>query len=196
MTDRVRVGMIGTSWWADWMHLPSVVSHPRAEVVAICGRTREPAERLAAKYRIPAIYADYREMLEGADLDAVIVATPDDTHHPIAMSALNKGLHLLCEKPLANTLADAEEMARTAERMGVKHMTLFTWRWTPVWVELRKQLKSNSIGRCHEARFAWLGDGAWNKDYKWRRDAGRSNGVVADIGAHMIDFVRWALDDI
>ena len=57
-------------------------------------------------------------------------------------------------------------------------------------------MDQNGIGRCHEARFAFLGDGAWDKDYAWRRDATRCNGVVADFGAHMIDFVRWYLDDI
>ena len=178
------------------MHLPSVTSHPAAEVVALCGRTKAPAERLAAKYGIPAIYSDYRDMLDKAGLDAVMIATPDDSHHPIALRALDKRLHVLCEKPLANSLADAEAMVRAAEAAGVTHMTFFGWRWNPVWAALKRHMDQNGIGRCHEARFAFLGDGAWDKDYAWRRDATRCNGVVADFGAHMIDFVRWYLDDI
>ena len=115
------------------MHLPSLASHPQAEIRAICGRTRARAEAVAAKYRIGAIHSDHRALLDRGDLDAVVIATPDDTHPEIAMAALERGLHVLCEKPLANTLAAAEEIAAAAARVGVVHMTMFTWRSVPVW---------------------------------------------------------------
>ncbi|HRW09960.1 MAG TPA: Gfo/Idh/MocA family oxidoreductase, partial [Caldilineaceae bacterium] len=105
MTESVRVGVIGTSWYADMMHLPTLQSHSQAEIAAICGRNREPAEVLAKKYAIPAIYSDYREMIEQGNLDAVVVATPDDLHYPMVMAALDAGLHVICEKPLASTVA-------------------------------------------------------------------------------------------
>lgn len=196
MGDKLRVGMIGTSWWADWMHLPSIASHPAAQWVAICGRTAEPAQKLADKYGIGGVFADYRELLAQDALDAVVVATPDDTHVEIAMAALDRGLHLLCEKPLANTLAEAEQIARRADAAGVRHMTLFSWRWAPVWAELKRQLDAGAIGRPLEARFAFLGNDAYSPDYRWRRDGARCNGALADFGAHMIDFVRWYLGEV
>ena len=196
MGDKLRVGMIGTSWWADWMHLPSIASHPAAEWVAICGRSAEPAQKLADKYGIAAVYTDYRQLLAHEGLDAVVLATPDDTHFEIAMAALDRGLHLLCEKPLTNVLAEAEQMARKADAAGVRHMTLFSWRWAPVWAELKRQLDAGAIGRPLEARFAFLGNDAYSSDYRWRRDGARCNGALADFGAHMIDFTRWYLGEI
>ncbi len=196
MSATIRVGMIGTSWWSDWMHLPSLQSHPRVELAAICGRTAEPARRMAEKYRIPAVFTDYRQMLADCPLDAVALATPDDTHFDIAMAVLEKRLHLLCEKPLANTLEHAEKMAGAADAAGVRHMTLFSWRWAPVFVRLKQEIDAGSIGRPLEARFAFFGNDAYSPDYRWRRDGSRCNGALADFGAHMIDFVRWYLGEI
>jgi predicted dehydrogenase len=101
MPDQVRVGVVGTSGFTDFVHLTDLKSHPRASVTAICGRRdRQRAAELAATYDIPHIYTDYHEMLARAPLDAVIVAAPDDLHYPIVMAALDAGLHVLCEKPL------------------------------------------------------------------------------------------------
>src|SRR5262245_44551294 len=97
----VRVGIVGTSSWADSMYLPALTQHPQAEVVAVCGRNRERAEAFAARWKIPAVYTDYRHMITDAGLEAIIVATTNDAHYPITMAALDAGLHILCEKPLA-----------------------------------------------------------------------------------------------
>ncbi len=82
MTERVRIGLIGTSGWADEFHLPAVGSHESGTVVAICGRDRHQGELLAHKYGVPSVYTDYQTMIDQAELDAVIVATPEDLHHP------------------------------------------------------------------------------------------------------------------
>ncbi len=105
MIDKVRVGVVGTSWWADGMYLPALRSHPRADIAAICGRDQARAAKLAEKYGIPSIFADYAEMIERGKLDAVIVSVPDDLHYDVTMRALEAGLHVLCEKPFALTAA-------------------------------------------------------------------------------------------
>ena len=138
MPERVRVGVIGTSWYADMMHLPNLKSHPRAELAAICGRNRERAEEMARKYEIPRVFTDYRELIEEGDLDAVVVATPDDLHHPMTMAALDAGLHVLCEKPMALNAGQAGEMYDKAEAAGVKHMVFFTYRWWPSYRYLKQ----------------------------------------------------------
>ena len=99
MPGEVRVGVIGTSWWADDMHLPSIKSHPQARLAAICGRNRERAEEMAAKYDIPLVYTDYREMIAKGGLDAAVISTPDDLHYPITMAALDAGLPP-CTQPM------------------------------------------------------------------------------------------------
>ena len=74
MPDKVRIGIVGTSWWTDYMFAPSLRSHPQAELAAICGRNRDRADEMAAKYSIPQVYTDYREMFGQGKLDAVVVA--------------------------------------------------------------------------------------------------------------------------
>ena len=95
MTKQIRVGVVGTSWWADMMHLPALKGHSGACVTAICGRNRERAGVLAQKYGIPSVFEDYRLMISQAKLDALVIAVPDDLHYPIAMTALDAGLHVL-----------------------------------------------------------------------------------------------------
>jgi predicted dehydrogenase len=194
--ERIRVGVIGTSWWAEAMHLPSLNSHPRVELAAISGRNRERAASLAAAYRIPAVYADYRAMLERARLDALVVVTPDDLHHEMALAALKGGLHVLCEKPLALTIEQARELAARAESAGVKHMVGFSWRGLPHYRYVQTLLESGYIGRCYAASFAYLTGGGARAKYSWRYDQRRSNGALGNYGAHMIDLARWLLGDI
>jgi predicted dehydrogenase len=196
MTEQVRVGLVGTSWWADLMFLPSLKSHSRAEIVAICGRNRNRAEELAQKYGICQVFTDYQEMIEQGNLQALVVATPDDLHYPITMKALEAGLHVLCEKPLALNADQAKAMYEKAEAMGVKHMVLFTWRWLPHFQYLRRLLEAGYIGRCFHCHLSFLGGYGRNGQYMWRFDAQRANGILADLGSHMIDFARWYVGDI
>ncbi|GAG40971.1 unnamed protein product, partial [marine sediment metagenome] len=85
MSEQVRVGVIGTSWYTDVMHLPNLKSHPHTEIAAICGRNRDRAEEMAKKYEVPLVFTDYREMIEKGNLQAVVVAAPDDLHYPMTM---------------------------------------------------------------------------------------------------------------
>jgi predicted dehydrogenase len=196
MRKTVRVGVIGTSWWANWMYLPSLRNHPNAELAAICGRDLQRAGELAKTYGASEVFADYREMIAAGSLDAVVVAAPDDLHHPMTMAALDAGLHVLCEKPIANNAALAKEMYEKAQAADVKHMILFTWRWQPHFALMKKLVDEGFVGRFHHARFSFVGGEPRNKSYRWRFDARRANGVAGDIGSHMIDFARWYMGDI
>jgi predicted dehydrogenase len=89
-----------------------------AQVVALCGRDRERAQPLAAKFAIPAIYTDYRQLFDEAQLDAVVISTPDDMHYEMVMAAFDAGFHVLCEKPLATNGAQAKAMLERAEAAG------------------------------------------------------------------------------
>ena len=117
MTDKlVSVGVVGASWWADAMHLPALDSHPGARTLAICGRNRANAQKMADTWSIPQVYTDYAEMIDRADLDAIVISTPNSTHYPITMKAFERDLHVLCEKPIAMTYAQAREMAADGRR--------------------------------------------------------------------------------
>ena len=194
--DRVRVGMVGTSWWADGMHLPSLKSHPAADVVAIAGRDQTPARAMAQKYDIPQVYADYRVMLAQAKLDALVVSVPDDLHYPIVMDALDAGLHVLCEKPLAMDAAQAKVMYEKAEVAGVRHMTYFTWRWRPQIHYVHQLIEHGFVGRVLHCQLSQIGGYARGKEYAWRFDARRANGVLGDLGSHIFDMSRWFVGEI
>lgn len=196
MTERVRVGVVGTSGWADSMYLPNLKHHPGAETVAICGRDRDRANELASKYGIPRVFTDYRAMIENADLDAIIIAAPDDLHCPITMVAPDARLHVLCEKPLALSASHARTMYEKAEAAGVTHMVMFTWRWLPHVQHMKHLIEEGYIGRCFQSHFSFLGGYGCDGQYAWRFDGRRSNGILGDLGSHMIDLARWLVGDI
>lgn len=196
MPDRIRVGVVGTSWWTDMLHLPSLQSHPRADVVALCGRNRANADALAQKFGVPQVFTDYRAMIEQAGLDALAIVTPDDEHHQMALDGLDAGLHVLCEKPLAGNTAQAREMHARAQAAGRQTMVFFTYRWMPQNIYARQLLAEGRIGRCRQANFQFLMSYAGEQKYAWRFDGRRANGVLGDLGSHVIDLARWYLGEI
>jgi predicted dehydrogenase len=196
MTNKVRVGIIGTSGWTEAMFLASFKSHPAAEISAICGRNLERAQEMATKYQIPKVFTDYRELLEEGNLDAVVVATPDDLHYQMTMEALDFDLHILCEKPVALNAGHAREMYEKAEDKEVVHMVLFTWRWQPHFRYLKQLVDEEKIGRIINGSLYFLADFGLEPVYRWRADGDRTNGVISDLGAHIIDFSRWYMGEI
>jgi predicted dehydrogenase len=196
MADQVKVGVVGTSWWSEWLYFPVLTDCKGAELVAVCGRNGTRAHEMAAKYHIPQVFTNYQDMIGQADLDALIVATPDNTHYPITMMALNKGLHVLCEKPLATDAKQAMEMLDTAHSRGVKHMVMFTWRWMPHYLYLKHLIDEGYIGHTYHFHLRFLGNRGRTKEYTWRFDSQYSIGVLGDLGSHMIDLAQWLLGDI
>jgi predicted dehydrogenase len=116
---KLRIGVVGAGWFASRRHLPDIRRCPGVELVALCRRTPEELARLAAEFQPQRTFTDYDRMLADAPLDAVLVATPHALHYPHAKAALERGLHVLVEKPLAITTREAEELAASAEARGL-----------------------------------------------------------------------------
>jgi predicted dehydrogenase len=196
---KLRVGLIGTSAWADEFLLPALRSHEQAVVAALCGRDRQRATVIEEKYGVEAVYTDYREMIETAGLDAVVVATPEDLHHPMVMAAVEAGLHVLCEKPMAFSAAQSAEMLTAAEAAGVKHMVQFTNRGLPHYRYLKRLLEDGYVGEPYHAYFYWPTGWAPSQEinpYHWAADPHRAKGSLNELGSHMIDVARWLLGDV
>jgi predicted dehydrogenase len=196
MPEAIRVGVIGTSWWLDTAHLPMLKADPRVELVAICGRDRARAQEMADKYAIAEVYADYQEMIARARLQAIVISAPDDLHYAMAMAALDAGLHVLCEKPLALNAAHARAMYEAAEARGVRHMTFFTWRWMPHYRYMVELIAQGRIGRVVDCQFSFLMRLGRAPIYQWRHDPARANGVVGDLGAHLFDLAQYLVGEI
>ena len=196
MSERVRVGIIGTSEWADFMYLSSLHEYPQADLVAICGRNQEHAQEMAAKYNIAQVFTDYKAMIDQAGLDMIVIGAPDDLHHEIAMQAFEAGLHVLCDKPLAFSLQQARDMLDAAQKSHQKHMVLFTYRYYPFFRYVHDLLTDGLIGRCYHCEFRYLMGYARQPQYFWRIDQERANGALGDLGVHMIDMARWLVGDV
>jgi predicted dehydrogenase len=151
---------------------------------------------MARKYEIAGVFTDYHEMIEKAELHALIIAAPDDLHYAMAMDALNAGLHILCEKPMARNVEQAREMYEKAESVGVRHMVMFTHRWWPHIAYLKKLIDEGHIGRCYHCDMVLLWEYAREARYEWRLDRERSNGVLGDLGSHMIDWARLFVGEV
>ncbi len=196
MAGKIRVGVIGTSWFTDTFHLPALISHAQARVVAICGRGRARAEEVARKYNIPQVFGDYQEMIERGGVDAVVVAAPDDQHYAMAMAALDAGKHLLCEKPTALHADQAREMHEKAQSAGVIHLVMFTFRWAPEYQHLRALVEAGFLGRPYHCQIRYLSQWGLAGDYNWRYDRQRANGALGDLGSHAIDLARLFFGEI
>jgi predicted dehydrogenase len=191
MTEhKLRVGVIGTSGYADGMHLTNLSNHPGARLAAICGRNQDRAEELARKHDIPQVFTDYREMIETGNLDALVVASPDDLHYPMTLAALDAGLHVLCEKPLALTVAQAQEMTEKAEAADVVNMVMFTSRWSPHLRYTQQLIEEDYVGRCYHCDLRQIASSGRDGRYGWRFDGERALGMLGDHGSHMIDMAH------
>ncbi len=195
---RFRVGVIGTSWWADLEHLPGLRSRPDVELAALCGRDRGRLEAMAAKHGVPATFTDWREMIARGGLEVLVVATPNALHREQALAALAAGLHVVCEKPLAMNAGQAREMAQRAEAAGRATLTFFTHRAVAAAAHLKRLLGEGFLGRVHHVSAEYLTASHLKpgKPASWRmRRAESGTGVLGDIGSHLVDLVRWWLGD-
>lgn len=192
----VRVGLIGTSGWSGFAHASALAEHPHAEVVAVCGRDRDRATGFAKQFGIGSVFVDPYELIAQSNLDAVVVALPDDLHHPVTIASIERGLHVLCEKPAAMTAVQARDMRDRANAAGVTHMMMFTYRWLPHLRYLRDLLRDGYLGTCNHAEFRFVMAHGRQPQYAWRFDAARANGVLGDLGVHLIDLARWLVADV
>jgi len=192
----VRVGVFGTSWWADSMYLPALRSNPSAEVVAVCGRNAERATEFASRWDVPHALTDPARMLE-LELDAVVVATPNDTHSDLTMAAIEHGLHVLCEKPVATDPITAKKMADAAAVAGVVTLVPFTYRHMPSNRWFKELIDSGWIGRPHHLSLRYFTGFGLDPSYSWRFDPDvAGSGVLGDLGSHWLDMAIWLFGEI
>ena len=143
----VRIGIIGPSWWVDYWHLPALLHHPRARIIGIAGEKARSPQEVAAKYGESVRYfTRASDMLDETHPDGVVVCTPNDLHFPSTMAALERGIHVICEKPLALDSDQARLMTETAKESGLIGMTNFPYRANPCVLAFRQLLAGNAVG--------------------------------------------------
>ncbi|MEM6283297.1 MAG: Gfo/Idh/MocA family oxidoreductase [Chloroflexota bacterium] len=193
----IRVGIVGAGFWTEAMYLPAIAKHPHAETVAVCGRNAERTQAFATAQGIPHHFIDFHEMYNSGLIDAVIISTGNDTHYPMTMAALDAGLHVLCEKPLAMTVQQAHEMTQKAEATGLKCMVPFTYRFMPAERYIKQLIDDGYIGRPYLLNMRYYTGYARGNDYQWRFDLEKSGGgVIGDIASHFFYLAYWYYGEV
>ncbi|WP_434453085.1 Gfo/Idh/MocA family protein [Lentzea sp. E54] len=193
---------MGAAHSQAWRVAPRFFDLPLRPVMSVLagrdpGRTRAAAERLGWAESV----TDWKSVLDRDDVHVVDICTPGDTHAEIAVAALDAGKHVLCEKPMANSVAEAVTMAEAAERAarrGVRAMVGFSYRRVPALGLARDLVAQGRLGRIHHVRAQYLQD--WIVDpsapLSWRLDKDKAgSGALGDIGAHIVDATQFILGD-
>lgn len=183
----LRVGVIGLGW-AGRSHLARYVTRPDVEVVGLAGMETALREELAAEHGVPVAVDRWEDLLQQAELDAVSVAVPTFLHAPITIAALDAGLHVLSEKPMARTSAEADAMVAAARRNNRVLEVAFNHRYRGDITAMREQVEAGAVGRVYHAKAEWwrrsgipsLGSWFTNKEMG-------GGGPLIDLGVHMLD---------
>jgi predicted dehydrogenase len=202
MPPTLGVGLIGYAFMGAahsqaWRTAPHFFDLPlRPQLTVLAGRDAVRVADAAERLGWSSVETDWRRVLERDDVDLVDVCTPGDTHAEIAIAALEAGKHVLCEKPLANTVAEAEAMAEAAARAatrGVRSMVGFTYRRVPAIGLARELVAQGRLGEIRHVRAQYLQD--WIADptapMSWRLQKEKAgSGALGDIGAHIVDLTQ------
>jgi predicted dehydrogenase len=160
----------------------------------ICGRDRAGLEAAARQFGWEEVETDWRRVVERKDIDVVDVSSPGYLHAKMAIAAAKAGKHIICEKPLANTVADANKMLQAVERAGVKHMIMHNYRKIPAVVLAKKMIEDGRIGKIYHYHGAYLQDWIMDPEFPlvWRLEKKLAgSGALGDIGSHAIDLARF-----
>ena len=192
MADKVRIGVAGTSWWADAMYLPALATHPLADVRAVAGTRPEHTREFAAKWNIPTAYDTVEAMLDGEPLDALLVLTPNKSHYPIAHAALERGLHVLCEKPVGMNACEARALADLAAAKGLTTMVPFTYKNMPGMRYLKELVDEGYIGDPYHLNMRYFAGYGRDGAYAWRFDLDVAGSALSgDLGSHVAYWAYW-----
>ncbi|MFJ5714351.1 Gfo/Idh/MocA family protein [Neobacillus sp. NPDC093127] len=197
--EKLRVGVIGCGSIAQHRHLLEYKANKFVELVAVCDINEERVKEEAEKYGATA-YINYEELLKKGEVDAVSVCTPNYLHAPISIAALEAGIHVLCEKPMAISKQEAETMIAAAKISGKKLMIAHNQRFVTSHQRARQLIASGEIGKIYSFRtaFGHGGPEGWSVEGKegWFFQKEKAFvGAMGDLGVHKIDLLRYILGE-
>jgi predicted dehydrogenase len=207
MTGTLNVGMVGYAFMGAvhsqaWRTAGRFFDLPLApELAVLCGRSAAATQAAADRMGWAAVETDWKALVRRDDVDLVDVCTPGDTHAEITVAALEAGKHVLCEKPLANTVEEARAMVAAAERAqarGVHSMVAFNYRRVPAIALARRLVEQGRIGEIRHVRAVYLQDWIVDPEFPlvWRLQKDKAgSGALGDIGAHIVDAAQFVTGD-
>jgi predicted dehydrogenase len=192
MRKPLHVGVIGLGMGR--YHLERYQNVRQAKVEAICDSNVDLAHRTAKEFSVPQVFTSFDEFLANADIDAVSIVVPNFLHKEMTLACLEKGWHILCEKPMAMNTAEALEMQAKVQESGRKFMIHFNQRFRPEHQYFKKVVASGELGPVYYATAGWRrmryipGLGGWFTQKKFS-----GGGPLIDLGVHMLDLTRWII---
>lgn len=193
--ESVRIAVIGAGHIAQVVHIPFLSKSTSAELVAVCDLNAQKARWVAEKFNIPQHIVDPETLFKSDEIDAIDLCTPTDSHRDLAVSALSAGKHVLVEKPMARTAAEAREMVEAADRYRRTLMVGMNVRFRRDAITLKSFVDGNEFGRVHYIKSGWMKQrnlaGAKNSWHFDRQASG--GGVLMDLGIQILDLGWWIL---
>ena len=191
----LKVGVVGIGW-AGQQHLKAYSTIPGVQIAAVAGMEEELLHSLQAEYTIPHAYLRWEDMLECKELDAISVAVPTFLHAPIAIAALERGLHVLSEKPIARTADEGRTMVAAARKAGRVLDVAFNHRRRGDIQKLKSIIDAGELGRPYYAKASWLRRTGIPRLGSWFTNPELSGGgPMADIGVHVLDYALHLLGE-
>lgn len=193
--DRVRIGVIGCGGIVKAVHLPQLQSHGQADVLWCADVDAGAARDAAGRFGVPHSGTDYRALLRDHPVDAVTIGTPHNAHHDAVMAALEAGVHVCCEKPLAYNLPQAREMAGEARRRGVITFVPFSYWYVPAARLLKDLIDAGELGEIlHVTGYYAQGNALGRGPLAWRyQKAIAGSGALGDLASHLFSLTSlWA----
>ncbi len=191
--DPVRWGIIGPGYVARRAIMPAFAVVPGVEVAAVASSQRGRAQQFAADFAIPRAYGGYDLLIDDPDIDAVYIALPNHLHREWTVRALMAGKHVLCEKPLAATTADAQAMAQAAEATDLILMEAVMYRFHPRMRELVSIVRSGDLGEARLVRASFCFPLTDPDNYRNRPEMG--GGALLDVGSYCVNAARWIVSE-
>ena len=195
----VGYGFMGRTHSNAFLHAPRFFDLPRTPVLkAVAARNEERVKTFAANWGYESYVTDWRELVNRKDIDVIDIASPNDTHHDIAIAAAKAGKMVMCEKPLGRNANEAEAMTSAVERAGVPNTVWYNYRRVPAVTLIKQLIDEGKLGRIFHYRAKFLQDWTISRDLPqggeglWRLDvAVAGSGVTGDLLAHNIDTALW-----
>ncbi|HEV8674715.1 MAG TPA: Gfo/Idh/MocA family oxidoreductase [Methylomirabilota bacterium] len=196
MTAKLRVGVIGTGFGST-VQIPAFRAHPRVEVVAVASGQPGKARKVADAFGVAHAFDAWADLIT-ADLDLVSITTPPSLHRAMALAAATARRHVLCEKPMALSTAEAAAMLAAVEQAGVRHVIDHELRFNPNRRKVRALIAEGFVGQPRHVLVTQVGPGRADpsRPWTWWSDAARGGGLLGALGSHQIDLLRYWLGEV
>lgn len=191
--EKIKVGVAGLGFIGP-AHIEALRRLPNLTVVAVNDLNEDMARAKAESLGVPKAYGDFDALLADPEIQSVHICTPNFLHYPMAKKALEAGKHVVCEKPLANTVKEAEELVALAKQTGLVNAVHFNLRYYPLVRHMKMMQEKGDMGQVFSVIGSYLQDWLfYATDYNWRLEPDKSgeSRAIADIGSHLIDIIEY-----